>query len=181
MTDISVVLLHREKKHEKKRRDCCCAWLPLPPTAGSITLTVVCSRLHHTLVSAVRWIPQPLGATDLLMTFPANRLAHFFHVCTQRKWCSVQRVKFRTDSIEFSSSPWEESEKNKAELRKETMFTTTYMIPPKYKVDKGIRKKKCAVTHLYPQVKLDLEWLFQFEFHEDSQWQDAEHDPHRHK
>lgn len=87
----------------------------------------------------------------------------------------------QTGSMEFSSAPWEESEKNKAGFRKESMFTTTStMIPQKYKVGNSIRKKS-VVTHLYPHVTLDLEWFFQPEFHEDCQWQDTEHDPHRHK
>lgn len=46
----------------------------------------------------------------------------------------------------------------KIKLRKEGMFTITDpMIRQKYKVNNDIRGKKGCFTHLYPQVKLDLE------------------------
>lgn len=58
--------------------------------------TMVCNRLRHTVVPAVRWSPHPHCATDLLMTLPVNKSGSFFP-CLHSEWCGVQRVKFRTD------------------------------------------------------------------------------------
>lgn len=110
-------LCYIERQNMRKRK-----WLLLFLTTSPhqlltpCTLTMVCNRLRH-----------PHCATDLLMRLPVNRVDHFFHVCIQREWCGVHRVKFRTDRQHaVQQLPMWREWKNKAEFRKESMCTTTY-------------------------------------------------------
>lgn len=143
-----------------------------------LTLTMVCNRLRHTLLPAVRWSRHPHCATNLLTRLSVN-WTHFFHVCIQWEWCGVQRVNFRQHVAQ--QHPMGREWENKVEFRKENMCTIIYTSVAWEKKGWQYRQKKMYPL-LSPLLLLNLlEILLSSGLYEVCHSRDAAHVIHRHK
>jgi len=86
--------------------------------------------------------------------------------------------------MQSSSSSWEENGKIRQSLEKKACaLLHAQMTPQKHKAGNSIRKSvliPTSVPSFLNKSRLRV-ILVTFEFDEGSQWQDADHDPHRHK